>query len=99
MSRVSAQAVRQVILASLDSRLAERNLHPEQVPDDFDMLTEGVIDSLGILELIANIEKHFDVKVDFEDLDPEYLTILGPLCRYVEQKAVMDRDASRAGHS
>jgi len=84
---VSAKEVRVVVLSSLETQLAALGLGPEDIPDDFDLLTKGVIDSLGILELIANVEAHFEITVDFEDLTPENLTIVGPFCRYVVQKS------------
>jgi len=79
----------------LETRLAAQGLKADDIPDDFDLLTKGVVDSLGILELIANVEEHFEITIDFEDLTPENLTIVGPFCRYVEQKS----DASIAHDS
>jgi acyl carrier protein len=65
-------------------------LRSEEVNDDLDMLTEGLIDSMGIIELITAIERDFGVTVDFAELDPESLTIIGPFCRYIAEKS---RDA------
>lgn len=87
MNRISAGEVRAFILDRLQSPLAAKRLSPESVPDHFDLLTEGVIDSMGIVELIAALEGQFDIRLDFEELDPENLTIVGPLCRYVEEKS------------
>jgi len=87
MRHVSAAEVRAVILDHVAPYLEARGLKPEQVADDFDLLTEGIIDSMGILALIAMIESHFEIKVDMEDLDPEHLTVVGPLSRYFEQKS------------
>ena len=39
------------------------------------------------------MEEHFQVQIDYENLDPENLTVLGPLCRFVEQSS----DGSTAG--
>jgi acyl carrier protein len=86
MSGLSAAEVRTVILDHVAPQLAARGLKPEHVPDDFDLLTEGIIDSMGILVLISIIENHFEITVDMEDLDPEHLTVVGPLSRYFEQK-------------
>ena len=38
---------------------------------DYDLLTNGVIDSLGLLKLIAWVETEFDVTVDEAALDPD----------------------------
>jgi acyl carrier protein len=83
-----AAAVREFVLAHIGHRLAAYDLSPETIPDDFDLLTEGVIDSLGLLQLVAALDSEFGVEIDFEDLDPEQLTRLGPFSRYVEDQLI-----------
>ena len=56
------------------------------VPDDFDLRANGLIDSFGVLELIGALEERFGLELDFDELDPEDLTVVGPLSRYVERK-------------
>ena len=87
MNWVSAEEVRSFVLARLEAPLAAKGLTPPDVPDDFDLLTEGVIDSLGIVELIVAVEEQFGIEIDFEDLDAEDLTITGPLCSYIAEKS------------
>jgi acyl carrier protein len=86
MNPVTAQDVRSVLLAQLVGPLSARGLRPEQVPDHFDLLTEGILDSMGIVEVIGAIEQHFQIQIDFEDLDPENLTIVGPFCEYIQAR-------------
>ena len=86
MSQVTAEAVRSVLLAQLAGPLSAKQVQPEDVPDSFDLLTEGVLDSMGVLEVINAIEKHFQIQIDFENLDPENLTIVGPFCKYIESR-------------
>ena len=64
-----------------------RDALPVEVPEDFDLLTEGVIDSLGLVELIASLEERLGVEVDFAELDADDLTKVGPLAAYVEAKS------------
>jgi acetyltransferase-like isoleucine patch superfamily enzyme/acyl carrier protein len=75
--------VRAAVLAEVGERLAERELSPEELPDDFDLLAEGVIDSFGMLELIGVVEARFGLSIDFEEIDAEDLTSIGPFSRYV----------------
>ena len=58
----------------------------QDIPDDFDLLTKGVIDSLGFLEMILALQEKFDVELDFEEINPEELSVVGPLCQYVASK-------------
>ena len=37
---------------------------------DHDLLADGVLDSLGVLKLIAWVEDHFELSVDDTALDP-----------------------------
>jgi uncharacterized membrane protein (UPF0127 family)/acyl carrier protein len=61
-------------------------LKPEELPDGFDFLREGLIDSLGIMELLTDIENHFGHSIDFEELDAEEITILGPLATHIQRE-------------
>jgi acyl carrier protein len=58
-----------------------------EIPDDFDLLLNGVIDSFGILEMISAIEDEFQVQLDLALLDAEDITKIGPLARYVAESA------------
>ncbi len=84
---VEPDQVREYVLERLGGRLREGGFEPTTVADDFDLLRSGVVDSLGLLELIAEVNDHFGIDVDFEELDPEALTILGPFARHVASAA------------
>jgi acyl carrier protein len=84
MSSASGEYVKSVILAHLAQSISELGLEPTALGDDFDLLTSGVIDSLGIVELIGAIEQQLGLVLDLSELDPENLTTLGPLSRYIE---------------
>lgn len=86
MSSITASAVRSLVLEKVAGSLAGSGVQLQDIPDDFDLLNEGVIDSQGLVELIAAIEQHFNIQLDFDDLDPEHLTVIGPFCRYIEKK-------------
>jgi acyl carrier protein len=53
------------------------------LPDDRDLLTDGLIDSLGLLSLIEALQERFGDSLDFEALDVDDLTIAGPLSQFV----------------
>jgi len=56
-----------------------------EIPDDFDLLLSGVIDSFGILEMISAIEDEFQIHLDLALLDAEDITRIGPLARYIAE--------------
>jgi acyl carrier protein len=59
---------------------------PGELTDDCDLLLSGMIDSLGLLDLMTAIQRHCQREIDFEALDPEQLTVVGALCRYVSEQ-------------
>ncbi len=44
---------------------------PAELPADYDLLATGVVDSLGLLKVIAWIEDRFEVAIDDLELDPD----------------------------
>jgi acyl carrier protein len=64
-------------------------MHPDaaELPDDFDLLLRGVIDSFGIIEMISAIEQEFQIQLDLALLDAEDITRIGPLARYIAAAA------------
>ncbi len=83
MSQFSAVMVREFLLDFVEERLALRVYSAAQVNDDFDLLVSGAIDSLAFMEMIVALQEQFDVELDFDEVDPVQLTIIGPLCHYV----------------
>lgn len=92
MSESATPEVRQAVLRFVAEGLELQSIRVDQVAEDFDLLTEGVLDSFGLLELIASLEQRFGVELDFDDVDPDELTVFGPFCRYVESKVTQAGD-------
>jgi acyl carrier protein len=75
--------VRAQVLEALSEPLAAVGLDPGGVPDDLDLLAEGVIDSFGLLELVSALEAHYSTTLDFSQLPAADLTVVGPLVRHL----------------
>ena len=54
--------------------------------DDCDLLLSGVIDSMGLLDLITALQEHCGREIDFDALEPEQMTVVGPLCDFVSSQ-------------
>jgi len=59
--------------------------------DDSLFIEEGVIDSVGVLELVSFIEETFGFRVEDEELVPENLDSINRLVEYVESKLAMTK--------
>ena len=64
-------------------------LHGRKVAltSDADLLSAGIVDSLGILRLVAFIEERFGVKVPDEDVVFENFQSLQAMANYVSARA------------
>jgi acyl carrier protein len=50
------------------------------------LLETGVIDSTGVLELVAFIEETYEIKVEDEEIIPENLDSIQNITLYISQK-------------
>lgn len=72
-----------------DHALRKLRAAGSSVPSDGDLkpdtplLTTGLYDSLGFVELLSELEARYHIEVDFGDQDPAYFTTLGGLARIV----------------
>jgi acyl carrier protein len=95
MNEVSRNSVRQFLLTRYAQPIEQLGMDADEVPDDFDFLLSGVIDSFGILEMISSIEEEFGIQLDMATLDAEEITILGPLSQHVAQNTEADLSAGK----
>lgn len=54
--------------------------------DDDSFLEKGIIDSTGILELVAFLEESFGIKIEDEELIPENLDSFNSLIGFINKK-------------
>jgi acyl carrier protein len=74
------------ITSFVREKMAAHGQHlADELPDNCDLLLSGMIDSMGLLELVTAAAEHYSRDIDFEALDPEQMTIVGPLCRFMSE--------------
>jgi acyl carrier protein len=61
----------------------------EEFSDGDSFLRNSILDSLGMLELVAFLEKEFGIKVVDSELVPENLDSLARVCAFVERKKLV----------
>ncbi len=89
MSAVTKEQVRAFLTDHVRHQLEAqgRQTTDDLLPDNFDLFLSGLIDSLGLLELAGALSDYSGVELEFEELDPEQMTIVGPLCDFVVEQA------------
>ena len=71
----------------LNRKLTEQRREPlRDLGDDYDIFLSGIIDSLGFAELITAVGEHFGCEIDLGGIDPDKMTMVGPLCAYVAEQ-------------
>lgn len=87
MTSPTPDDVRAFVAAFLNAKLKERGKAPlDDLRDDYDLLLSGLLDLLSFVEMMVGAGKRFGAQVDFEELDPEKMTIVGPLCILVSEQ-------------
>ena len=84
---VTSDNVREFLLTRYSEPITAMQLNLAVLSDDFDFLLNGVIDSLGILEMVSALEAEFRIQLDLALLDAEDITRIGPLARYIAENA------------
>ena len=87
MTRLKASDIRIYLLEYFALNIAAVGLDPKALGDNFDFLRAGVIDSLGVLEMISAVENRFKISVDFEMMNPADLTVLDKFSSFVAENA------------
>jgi acyl carrier protein len=54
--------------------------------DDAPLLREGIIDSLGVVELVEFVQSHFAVKVEQQEVRPDNFDSVSKLAAFVRRK-------------
>lgn len=64
--------------------------------DEASFLEEGIVDSIGIMELVAYVEDEFKVTVNDLDVTPDNFDSVSKLARYIRSKSPLLKDAAGA---
>jgi len=72
------------VKSAIASILGGRAVDPiPQLQDDLDLRSAGLIDSLGFMRLISDLETRLGYPIDLADLNPADLTRVGPLVKHI----------------
>ncbi len=67
--------------------LEQEYIKPDEVIDESESLLErGIIDSLGVMEMVALLEETYGIEIDDDDLMPENFDSLAAINDYIRGK-------------
>jgi acyl carrier protein len=88
MKSVTPEGAKRFLQEHLSEKIgATRAGKHVELVEDCDLLLSGIIDSIGLLELVGAIQEFLGQEIDFEALDPEQMTIVGPLCKFISEES------------
>ena len=61
------------------------DVNASELDVEHDLLADGLIDSLGVLKLIAWIEERFDLAVGDDDLDPDNFRSITAIDTFIDE--------------
>jgi acyl carrier protein len=67
-----------------------------KLSDDDSFLENGIIDSTGILELVALLEGKYGIKISNNELEPENLDSINKLVRFLDRKTDLSSAETRS---
>lgn len=60
--------------------------HAAELTDDFPLLESQVLDSMGLYELVTDLEQRYGIEISDEELVPENFGTVASIARLVEAK-------------
>jgi len=69
--------------------IVERFLYGDQsapLADEDSLLDKGIIDSTGVLELVAYLQTEFGIEIPDEEIIPDNLDSIAKITRYIQHK-------------
>lgn len=88
----SMASVKEQLKPIILSSLRITDLSPEDLRDDQSLLGgELEVDSIDILQLVLEIERHFGIKLVQANFDPKYLASVNALAALIESKVAEAR--------
>jgi len=77
--------IRTFILGLLDKKFKRLGFTEKHLLNDFDLIQSGLLDSMQFLELIADIEEHFNTEIDFDTVETSQFTRLSNLINLLSE--------------
>ena len=83
----SREQILQFLTDKMRAALAAQGQQPSDLPESFNFMDADLVDSLGFVRLIQELEQRFNIQLDLSNADPEQLVTLGALADTAAQSA------------
>ncbi len=59
---------------------------PDGFDDDYNLIDDGIMDSLAIINTVTHLEKQYQIEFGDNDIVPEHFSSVNALAEFVQQK-------------
>jgi acyl carrier protein len=74
--------LRKQLMLILKEKLTRLNIRETELGDSFDLVKSGLLNSLEFVDMVASLEKAYELEIDFEEgLNSGELTTIGGLSK------------------
>ena len=85
MEKQANQEIESTIRSFIDSNLLFGN-DELNYSDDSSLLSEGIVDSLGAVDLVAFLQKRYKIKIGQQEVRPDNLDSVAKIAAFVRRK-------------
>ncbi len=71
------------------AELLATHLHLEVRDAETELLGSGLLDSLGLVELLALLEQQFDVQIPLEELELDHFRTVGSIAAFITSREAL----------
>lgn len=64
------------------------DVSPADLPEDYDLLSTGLISSLELVKLITLLSRRFDIDIDAAEVRPEYFQTVNSISKFISATSV-----------
>jgi acyl carrier protein len=76
------------------SRLMLERVHIEVPSADTDLMELGLLDSLTLVELMANLEEEFGIHISFDEIELDNFRSVARIAEFVNQQSSLSEPAA-----
>lgn len=82
---LSQKEIRKEIMSRLEDRSIRLGIRKKVLQSDFDLIRSGLLDSMKFIQFVVELEKDFNVQIDFDKEDPRTFTSLSGLSELIHK--------------